>query len=383
MDFDLHRLGKALSLTDKEESGAVIPLGLWQNDDEQKGFFMVGRILSQKGFHPNALCTTLQAAFNPVKGMVFKTLPQQRFLLKFFHQIDFQRVVEGCPWAFDKNLLVLKAISAEENPMNVNLDWCDFFVHAHDLPIGKMTKPIAQFIGNQIGIFKDVDMDDTGGSWGATLRIRVSLDVTKPLLRVLKIRTPFGNEQLITFTLERLPNFCYLCGCLGHLSKFFPRRFDDDFVDPGEDTPYGAWLCATNHIARSQTSADSSYGPRRAPARPHFCSPSASGNRQGAAIFDGIPGHYPPPLNLNLPLHSPSHSINSTPLSHIQPIQPQAATTPRLLTEHSPPTSEVSSPVLPPSDARPLPTPLTHISETPLIFSSSRVSTTPLHSQKT
>ncbi|KAK4414789.1 hypothetical protein Salat_2585800 [Sesamum alatum] len=294
-----------------------------------------------------------------------------------------QRVVEGCPWAFDKNLLVLKAISAEENPMNVNLDWCDFFVHAHDVPIGKMTKPIAQFIGNQIRIFKDVDMDDTGGSWGATLRIRVSLDVTKPLPRVLKIRTPLGDEQLITFTLERLPNFCYLCGCLGHHSKFCPRRFDDDFVDPGEDTPYGAWLRAINHTARSQTPAGFSYGPRRAPARPHFCSPSASGNRRGATIFDGIPRHHPPPLNLNLPLHSPSHIINSTPLSHIQPIQPQAATNPRPLTKHSPPTLKVSSPVLPPSDARPLPPLLRTYQKHPL-FSPPLVSAPPpLHSQKT
>ncbi|KAL0347999.1 UNVERIFIED_CONTAM: hypothetical protein Sangu_1027700 [Sesamum angustifolium] len=69
------------------------------------------------------------------------------------------------------------------------------------------------------------------------MRIRVSVEVSKPLKRVLKLRTTLADEQLLSFTYERLPNFCYLCGCLGHLSKF---------TDPGEATSFGPWMRATN-----------------------------------------------------------------------------------------------------------------------------------------
>ncbi|KAK4433330.1 hypothetical protein Salat_1095300 [Sesamum alatum] len=148
MDSDLDRLGGALKLTYHEDSGATIPMGLWHTGHASQGFFIVGRILSQRAFHADALCITLLAAFNPVKGMDFKTLPSQQFLLKFFHTIDHQRVSEGCPWAFDKNLIVLKSISADDNPMHVGLDWCDFYGHARDLPLSKMTRSIAEFIGN-------------------------------------------------------------------------------------------------------------------------------------------------------------------------------------------------------------------------------------------
>ncbi|KAL0375752.1 UNVERIFIED_CONTAM: hypothetical protein Scaly_0692800 [Sesamum calycinum] len=78
------------------------------------------------------------------------------------------------------------------------------------------------------------------------MRIRVSMEVSKPLKRVLKLHTTLGDEQLLSFTYERLPNFCYLCGCLGHLSKFCELRFAEDFTDPGEATPFGPWMRATN-----------------------------------------------------------------------------------------------------------------------------------------
>ncbi|KAL0355667.1 UNVERIFIED_CONTAM: hypothetical protein Sradi_4013600 [Sesamum radiatum] len=356
MDSDLDKLGMALTLTDKEDNGAMIPMGLWQNDNETEGFFVVGRILSLRAFHADALRTTLFAAFNPVKGMEFKSLPKQRFLLKFFHTIDRQRVMEGCPWAFNKNLIVLKSITADENPMHTNLDWCDFHVHAHDLPLSKMTRPVAQFIGNQIGLFKDVDMDDNGGVWGASLRIRVSLNVTQPLPRVLKIRTPLGDEQLVSFTLERLLNFCYLCGCMGHQSKFCPTRFEEGFQDPGDATPYGAWLRATNHLpSRSRTLSSFPVGQPNSHSRPKFIPSSllhSDSNvrnlRRGADIFDGFPSNPRQPLNLNIPLASPTNSHTPPPNTTHQHI----ATTPYLSTHispqnDSPPVSEVHSSIIP------------------------------------
>ncbi|KAL0395438.1 UNVERIFIED_CONTAM: hypothetical protein Slati_4510000 [Sesamum latifolium] len=117
MDSNLDRLGRALKLTDKEDTRSMISMGLWQNDNDNDGFFVVGHILSQRVFQSDALRTTFITALNPFKGMEFKILPQQCFLLKFFHTIDLQRVMEGCPWAFDKNLIVLKAIRADETPM--------------------------------------------------------------------------------------------------------------------------------------------------------------------------------------------------------------------------------------------------------------------------
>ncbi|KAK4434848.1 hypothetical protein Salat_0647700 [Sesamum alatum] len=146
IDDKLANLGKSLSLSIEEELGVEIPLGLWHGDSDSQGFCVVGRLISHKSFHLNA-----------------------------------KRVLENSPWAYEKGLLVLKLVSLEENPMQVDLDWCDFHVHIHHLPLGKMTKDIGEFIGNKIGQFKEVDMENSTTIWGSSLRIRVGINITQPL----------------------------------------------------------------------------------------------------------------------------------------------------------------------------------------------------------
>ncbi|KAL0436252.1 UNVERIFIED_CONTAM: hypothetical protein Sradi_0333100 [Sesamum radiatum] len=244
MASDLDRLGAALTLTEEEDDGWLLPTGLWHSDAPSQGFFIVGRLLAAKPFNPDALHNTLKLAFTPLRGMEFKLIENDRFLLKFSHKLDRDRVLARCPWAFDRNLLVLAPADSVENPSNVNLDWCEFHVHIHGLPLGKMTRDICSFIGNKLGRFVDMDSDDSGVVWGSAVRIRVALDITKPLKRALKLRTTFGDEQLISFTYDRLPNFCYLCGCLGHLARQCDLQVQEGFQDLGQNTPFGPWLRA-------------------------------------------------------------------------------------------------------------------------------------------
>lgn len=37
---------------------------------------------------------------------------------------------------------------------------------------------------------------------------------------------------------------CFLYGILGHVEAKCPRHFEDDFEDPSEEMPYGAWMRA-------------------------------------------------------------------------------------------------------------------------------------------
>ncbi|KAL0413619.1 UNVERIFIED_CONTAM: hypothetical protein Sradi_1563600 [Sesamum radiatum] len=122
MDADLENLGAALKLSENENNGVVVPLGVWHRESDVEGLFIVGRILSSRSFHPDALKQTLHLSFNPVKGMDFKLLDNNRFLLRFYHPLDYKRVLEGCPWAFQKNLIILHPLAADEHPQQINLD---------------------------------------------------------------------------------------------------------------------------------------------------------------------------------------------------------------------------------------------------------------------
>lgn len=74
------------------------------------------------------------------------------------------------------------------------------------------------------------------------MRVRVTMDLSKPLKRRMKLRKT-GNEWFwITFKYENAPVFCFICGLLGHSDKFCSQLFDK----PENEIvrPYGAWMRA-------------------------------------------------------------------------------------------------------------------------------------------
>ena len=57
---------------------------------------------------------------------------------------------------------------------------------------------------------------------GCFIRVRVTIDITKPLCRGRVVHLEGGvgggggGGVWVTFKFERLPNLCYWCGCLNH-----------------------------------------------------------------------------------------------------------------------------------------------------------------------
>ncbi|KAL0378315.1 UNVERIFIED_CONTAM: hypothetical protein Sradi_3137000 [Sesamum radiatum] len=104
-----------------------------------------------------------------------------------------------------------------DNPMHVDMDKCDFYVHVHDLPLNMMNLGVATLLGNRIGIFRDVEMDAAGCSWGASLRIRVilinivSYGLTTPF-RIREERPHTGHGFELLFLPEDVNRCCHRQG---------------------------------------------------------------------------------------------------------------------------------------------------------------------------
>lgn len=77
---------------------------------------------------------------------------------------------------------------------------------------------IVDEIGETIGtVSRSEHSNDMVG--GDFLRVRVEVDVTKPLCRALKIAINNTDVAWIAFKYEKLPNFCYWCGRVSHSNK--------------------------------------------------------------------------------------------------------------------------------------------------------------------
>lgn len=94
-------------------------------------------------------------------------------------------------------------------------------------------------IGSFLGTLIQVDDRNFDGSMRMFYRVRVAIDVAKPLKKQMKLKKDNGDWAFIDFKYERLPTFCFLCGVIGHGDKFCPKDVD---VTAGK--PYGAWMRA-------------------------------------------------------------------------------------------------------------------------------------------
>ncbi|GMN29722.1 hypothetical protein TIFTF001_051734 [Ficus carica] len=82
---------------------------------------------------------------------------------------------------------------------------------------GDLSVQIGEKIGNGIGKFLDVDTDRNGRCPGMFMRLRVQIDVSKPLRRGAMVQLGCNGAKVWTsFKYERVPDFCFGCGRIGH-----------------------------------------------------------------------------------------------------------------------------------------------------------------------
>lgn len=76
---------------------------------------------------------------------------------------------------------------------------------------------------------------------GKSMRVRILMDITKPLRRGVMMKIGVKEAREIIFKYERLGNICYMCGFLDHLLK---ECEDDEDVDI-DNLLYEPWLRAS------------------------------------------------------------------------------------------------------------------------------------------
>lgn len=111
-------------------------------------------------------------------------------------------------------------------PAEVPLFQIPFWVQVHNIPIGFMSEAIGKHIGNTVGSFLKYDAKNSSDFWRLYMRVRILLDVRKPLMKKLKLKKPGGEAKEVLLKYERLDIFCYLCGMLGHLESGCDRLFE-------------------------------------------------------------------------------------------------------------------------------------------------------------
>ncbi|KAL5787264.1 hypothetical protein ACOSP7_004213 [Xanthoceras sorbifolium] len=93
-----------------------------------------------------------------------------------------------------------------------------------------MNCKVARLITEEVGTIVDF-LIDSKDLWGKFLRIKVSIDITKPLKRGIRY--------------ERLPDFCYGCGFIGYSFRECYNSEVRKNIMEGVEPKFGGWLRAS------------------------------------------------------------------------------------------------------------------------------------------
>jgi 14-3-3 protein epsilon len=163
--------------------------------------------------------------WKPVKGVTIKEATQGKFLFHFAHPFDMEAVLNGGPWTFDNNMLLLEQVQIGMQIENIPLVHTTMWVQIHNLPMGLMKENVGMRLANYIGSFVEYDKNNGSSFWRQYMRVRVKLDVRKPLKRDTKVMNKEGQWCTVNFKYEKLGIFCFVCGIMGHAENKCEVRF--------------------------------------------------------------------------------------------------------------------------------------------------------------
>ncbi|MBA0640716.1 hypothetical protein Goklo_023625 [Gossypium klotzschianum] len=81
---------------------------------------------------------------------------------------------------------------------------------------------------------------DHDRKWTKYIRVRVKIDVQKPLHRVVHLLKNDGNKTICAIKYERLQAFCYRCRIISHTTKKCEKKEEHN----EQNFQYGNWLQA-------------------------------------------------------------------------------------------------------------------------------------------
>nr|XP_020190890.1 uncharacterized protein LOC109776643 [Aegilops tauschii subsp. strangulata] len=175
----------------------------------------VARVNSDKPYSQFWFFRNMRAAWDLAQEAKFKPLEENLYTIQFSCLGDWERVMQEGPWHFRGDAVILKEYDGVTKPSNVKLDTIEIWIQIHDVPIlyAHLVPSLASKVGEVL--FTESQSHDFTGNF---YRVGVRINVTKPLKNAVSMIRG-GERQIYKVKYEKLPDWCAVCGMLGHLFK--------------------------------------------------------------------------------------------------------------------------------------------------------------------
>ncbi|KAF7831270.1 cysteine desulfurase mitochondrial-like [Senna tora] len=124
---------------------------------------LAGSIWGEGHYNHGAFQKTIAQVWRTKHGVDIKEIDKNLYMFQFFHWKDRDKVLEGEPWWFDKQVLTLKEITGDEQPSELRSSRVPFWIRVYDLPFNQRTELAAKSLGDKVGHY--LTYDDSEEWW--------------------------------------------------------------------------------------------------------------------------------------------------------------------------------------------------------------------------
>lgn len=243
MAEELEKLCGKITLTEGERVGVVICEGEIADGREKGERCLVGRIGGERRVNKEAFRSVLSRIWRLSGSVLFKEVLDNVWVFEFEEISDKRRVLEGRPWSFDRQILVLQEFDGTSPPSQLVFSHSPFWVQVHEMPLLCMNKAVGIKIGESLGEVEDIDVAGDGDGWGRCLRLRVNINLLEPLERGRALQVG-GKSHWVVFKYEKLPMLCFDCGRIIHGRQGCPVPTHQKRTHEGRIKEWGVWMRA-------------------------------------------------------------------------------------------------------------------------------------------
>ncbi|KAL5760881.1 hypothetical protein ACOSQ2_019719 [Xanthoceras sorbifolium] len=167
------------------------------------------------------------------------------FGFHFNNLLERKHVLVRGPSTFDGSLLVLEEQKDVGKLSLMKFKYVKFWLQIYNVSLMCMTRDIGLFLSKQINIMRDIDVGALRDYIGKYIRVRVGVEIDKPLKRYLKTNIGEPNNVVVMLLrYKRLLEYFFWCGFVGHSFLECLHESNQTMEERSKQFRFEAWMRA-------------------------------------------------------------------------------------------------------------------------------------------
>jgi hypothetical protein len=198
----------------------------------------IAKVITTRSFSAEALFEKMRIVWNLSRDPICQAAGENLFIFQMHCLGDWKKVVHQGPWTFRGWGVLINDYDGLEDPEKFIFSGMHVWAQIHGIPELYRKPDVVDDLSRKIGKVKEVQMSPKLFFEGNYVRIRVMMDIAKPLMRFVSLTTPEGKKRL-QVKYEKVLFFCKRCGLIGH-----DHEECGDGVWEEKQLQFGAWMLA-------------------------------------------------------------------------------------------------------------------------------------------